>query len=123
MSSSDFRLTESIRAAFTCERGTVQFYFVVADKDVGKRFLYTLEEVAPSGNESSKLGLGTTFRAMEFPLRSYGISANACGITAGTAVQRGLASPESSTANADEACSPRFINSALGSGQSISMAS
>jgi hypothetical protein len=30
MSGSDFRLTESVRAVFTCERGTVQFYFVDA---------------------------------------------------------------------------------------------
>jgi hypothetical protein len=44
MSGSDFRLTESTRAVFTCERGTVQFYFVDFDKDVGKRFFYTLEE-------------------------------------------------------------------------------
>jgi hypothetical protein len=43
MSGSDFKLTESTREVFTCERGTVQFYFVDADKDVGKIFLYTVK--------------------------------------------------------------------------------
>jgi hypothetical protein len=39
MSGSDFKLTEFTRAAFTCERGTVQFYFVDADKDCRKEIL------------------------------------------------------------------------------------
>ncbi len=34
MSGSDFKLTESTRAVFTCERGTVEFYFIDADKYV-----------------------------------------------------------------------------------------
>ena len=75
MSGGDFKLTESTRAFFTCERGTVQFYFVDAGKDVGKRFLYTLKRPLPSANESSKLVLGANFRSAEFPLselRSFG---------------------------------------------------
>ena len=56
MSGSDLKLTESTRAVFTCERGTVQFYFVDADKDVGKRFLYTLEEAAALGERIFKTG-------------------------------------------------------------------
>jgi hypothetical protein len=62
MSGSDFRLSESARAVFTCERGTIQFYFIDFDKDVGKRFLYTLERLQDSANESLKLAPGKNFR-------------------------------------------------------------
>ena len=70
MSGSDFRLTESVRAVFTCERGTVQFYFVDAHKDVGKSFLYTLKEAADLGAQILKTGTWD-----EFPVT--GISASA----------------------------------------------
>jgi hypothetical protein len=84
MSGSDFRLTESTRAIFTCERGTVQFYFVDFDKQVGKRFLYTLEEAADLGEQIVKTGawaelpvsgISTSeLRTFGERLRDYGIS-------------------------------------------------
>jgi hypothetical protein len=49
MSATDFRLTDSTRAVFMFARGTVQFYFLVDDKQVGKNFLYTQEEAAVLG--------------------------------------------------------------------------
>ena len=84
MSHSDFKLTESTRAVFTCERGTVQFYFVVADKDVGQRFLYTLEEAATLGERIFKTGTwaelpvsgfcNSELRTFGKRLRDYGIN-------------------------------------------------
>jgi hypothetical protein len=84
VSSNDFRLTESTRAVFTCERGTVQFYFVDADKDVGKRFLYTLEEAADLGERIVRTGTWEEFpvsgistsdlRSFGQRLRDYGIN-------------------------------------------------
>jgi hypothetical protein len=84
MSHSDFKLTESTRAVFTCERGTVQFYFVVADKDVGQRFLYTLEEAATLGERIFKTGTWaelpvsgictSELRSFGERLRDYGIN-------------------------------------------------
>jgi hypothetical protein len=84
MSGSDFKLTESTRAVFTCERGTVQFYFVDADKDVGKRFLYTLEEAAELGERILETGTWNEFpiggistsglRSFGQRLRDYGIN-------------------------------------------------
>jgi hypothetical protein len=70
MSGSDFKLTESLRAVFTCERGTVQFYFVDGDKYVGKRFLYTLEEAANLGERIFKAGAWA-----EFPISDISTSA------------------------------------------------
>jgi hypothetical protein len=84
MSGSDFKLTESARAIFACERGTVQFYFVESDKDVGKRFLYTLEEAAKLGERIVKTGTWEEFpvigistsqlRSFGERLRDYGIN-------------------------------------------------
>jgi hypothetical protein len=84
MSGSDFKLTESVRAVFTCERGTVQFYLVDAEKYVGKRFLYTLEEAAALGERIFKTGTWDEFpvsgistsalRAFGQRLRDYGIN-------------------------------------------------
>ncbi len=84
MSNSDFKLTESTRAVFTCERGTVQFYFVVADKDVGQRFFYTLEEAATLGERIFKTGTWaelpvsgictSELRRFGERLRNYGIA-------------------------------------------------
>jgi hypothetical protein len=84
MSGSDFRLSESARAVFTCERGTIQFYFIDFDKDVGKRFLYTLEEAARLGERIAKTGaweelplsgIATAeLRSFGERLRDYGIN-------------------------------------------------
>jgi hypothetical protein len=68
MSGSDFKLTESVHTVFACERGTVEFYFLVANKQVGKSFLYTLEEAAQLGEQ-----IFTTGAWGEFPVS--GISA------------------------------------------------
>jgi hypothetical protein len=84
----DFKLTESTRAVFSCERGTVQFYFVVATKTLGRDSFIRLKKPLPSGNKSSKLALGQNFRSVEFALQSLGASASACGITASMAVER-----------------------------------
>ena len=84
MSASDFKLTESARAVFYCERGLLQFYFVDGDKDVGKRFLYTLEEAAELGERIVTTGAWEDFpvsgistldlRSFGQRLRDYGIS-------------------------------------------------
>jgi hypothetical protein len=90
MSGSDFRLTESVRAVFTCERGTVQFYFVDAHKDVGKSFLYTLEEAADLGAQILKTGTWMNFQSPEFPTRHLEASVSAYGITQSTSAENAL---------------------------------
>jgi hypothetical protein len=75
VSGSDFKVTESTRAVFTCERGTVQFYFVDAGKDVGKRFFYTLEEAADLGERILQTGTWEEFpvsRITPSELRNFG---------------------------------------------------
>jgi hypothetical protein len=83
MSGSDFRLTESTHAVFICERGTVQFYFVAFDEDVGKRFLYTLEEAAKLGERIAKAGVWEEFPVggiATSELRSFGERLRAYGV-------------------------------------------
>jgi hypothetical protein len=63
------------RQVFACERGTVQFYFVDFDKDVEKRFLYTLEEAAKLGERIVKTGVWEEFSVSGIAtseLRSFG---------------------------------------------------
>ena len=75
MSACDFKLTESTRAVFYCERGLLQFYFVDRDKDVGKRFLYTLEEAAELGERIVTTGAWEDFPVSGIStsdLRSFG---------------------------------------------------
>ena len=75
MSGSDFKLTESLRAVFTYERGTVQFYFVDDGKYLGKVFLYTLLEAADLGEQILNSGTWDEFpvsRISTSELRSFG---------------------------------------------------
>jgi hypothetical protein len=93
MSGSDFKLTESTRAVFTCGRGTVQFYFVDADKDAGKRFFYTLEEAAALDERIFKTGTWDEFPVSGIStsaLRSFGQRLRDCGINGGRPQLRSL---------------------------------
>jgi hypothetical protein len=66
-----------------CERGIVQFYFLVHEKQVGKNFLYTLEEAAVLGEQIFKTGTWKEFpvsgistsdlRGFGQRLRDYGV--------------------------------------------------
>jgi hypothetical protein len=51
MSGSDFRITISPRAVFLCANGVVQFQILLNDKQVGKTFLYNLEEADCFGHQ------------------------------------------------------------------------
>ena len=64
MSGSDFRITISTRAVFLCASGVVQFQILLNDKQVGKTFLYNLEEAAVLGGSIMKTG-----KWEEFPVR------------------------------------------------------
>jgi hypothetical protein len=83
MSGSDFKLTDSTRAVFLCGTGVVQFYFVVNDEQVGKTFLYNLEEAAALGFAINKIGAWdecpveievSDLRSFGQRLRDYGVN-------------------------------------------------